>query len=275
MKAFELTKKTRMHLANAHPFKERHGDELVQAITLSVRMEASSEHLEALHEGLRDMLFWNKEEASGQVIAEGVARVLPDLRCPIVKMPLQLDLELTGYTVTIDYGLGPDRGSDLELYGCKLSKFKVEAIEGGSAAISWTIGSDEKITPELVGALCGLAGSEIELLQVAPKVAGDAEKKQQRKAAKKQKEAEAAGQQRLDAQQQTGPVDALKAAVQPEGGGDDGGSDSEGGHPDAGAGDASKAALDASGKNPFGQAEPSDKAPARARRGRGAVANVE
>ena len=172
MKAFELPDFTSLKLIKPTPRKEHHGDALVQAITLRVLWETTNATLDKLHPGLLDMLYFSQAAESGQENVEGVPAVKPNLRCSWVKPPLKVDFEVTGYTVTIDYGTGGD--ANLELYGCTLDRFEIEPKEGGTVLISWNIASNEKVTPELVGILCGMEGDTITLMQKAPEVKKDA-----------------------------------------------------------------------------------------------------
>lgn len=170
MKAYELKTPTRLRLTKVTPRKEIHGDERVQAVSLRLRQETTNEALAALHPGLLDMLFYRAADEVDQQRLDVVPATKPNLRCPIVKGPLKLDLSMSGYTVTIDHGI--DDTTALQLYLCELDKFEVEPTEGGSVAIAWSLASNKQITPELIGALCDLEGAEIEATQVAP-VKGD------------------------------------------------------------------------------------------------------
>ncbi len=159
MKAFNLPADARLKLTKTTPRKEIHGDDHVQAISLRLRWETSNEALGLLHPQLKDMLFWKVPAVEAQEQIAGLIDVTPNLRVPIVTLPLKLDASFTGYTFTIDHGI--DDSSALELYVCGLDKFAVDAKEGGSVFIDWSLSSNKEITPELVGLLCSLEGDEI------------------------------------------------------------------------------------------------------------------
>lgn len=168
MKAFELSSPSRLRLTKVTPRKELHGDERVQAVSLRVRLDTSNDVLHKLHPGLLDMLFFRAADDAGQPELDGVPETKPNLRCPLVKQPLKLDgYSLSGYTMTIEHGI--DDTTALQLYVCELDKFEVEATEGGSVGVIWSVASNKEITPELVGALCDLEGAEIVATQTAPK----------------------------------------------------------------------------------------------------------
>jgi hypothetical protein len=69
--------------------------------------------------------------------------------------------------MTIEHGI--DDSTALELYGCALDKFEVDAKEGGSVVVRWSLASNKTVTPELVGALCALEGCEIVATLQPPK----------------------------------------------------------------------------------------------------------
>lgn len=159
MKTFDLPAAVRLKLLKTTPNKEHHGDALVQAISLRLAWETTNESLALLHPQLKDMLFWRPPQMDAQQTVEGVPETTPFLRVPTVALPLKIEAQFTGYTFTIEHGI--DDSSALELYLCTLSKFAVDAKEGGTSTIMWSLGSNKEITPELVGELCGLEGGEI------------------------------------------------------------------------------------------------------------------
>ncbi len=168
MKTFDLPAGARLKLLKTTPNKEHHGDALVQAISLRLAWETTNENLALLHPQLKDMLFWRPPQMEAQQTVEGIPETTPFLRVPAVALPLKLDVSFTGYTFTIEHGI--DDSSALELYVCTLQKFTVDAKEGGTVTIVWSLGSNKQITRELVGELCELEGSEIVATQTPPTI---------------------------------------------------------------------------------------------------------
>lgn len=207
MKAFQLPAKTQAKLVKATPHKEFNGPDRKQAISLRMRATLSLAVLRQFSPYAPDMLVRRRDDADTQVQVDGVPPVLLERVAPTATLP-SFDDEFSGYTVTIDRAMG-----DIELYGCTVSKIKITEVtpegEHGAGVIEWSVGSDEKITPELVGALCELEAGDVWIGQKAPDK--PVEEAAAKKARKKQSELEAAGQQRID-QQQT-PEGALAAAV--------------------------------------------------------------
>lgn len=173
MKKFEPAAKSRVVLTKATPRKEHHGEDLVQAISLRMAWTTTNDSLAQLHPNLKDALYWKIPGEEAQERIEGVPDITPNLRVPTMVTPLAVDASFSGYTMTIDHGI--DETTALELYQCSMEKFKVEPKEGGSVTISWSLSSNKQVTPELVGALCGLEGEEVNISLKAPEVTqGDA-----------------------------------------------------------------------------------------------------
>lgn len=163
---FELTDTTSLKVAKVTPRKEIHGDDNIQAISLRLSLTAENRLLDRLHPELLDMLFYDPPEVAAQLALDGVPPVKKHRRCVAVVQPLKLDREHSGYTVTIAHGI--DDESALELYGCTVNKFAVEAMEGGTVEVSWNVSSNRSITPELVGLLCAKEGEWVDARMVAP-----------------------------------------------------------------------------------------------------------
>jgi hypothetical protein len=160
MKTFALPELSRLKLTKATPRKETHGKELVQAISLRVEWwPTDNAAVNLLHDNLQDLLWWVPPEAAAQDELDGVPAVKKHRRVPTLHMPLKIEALFSGYTLKIEHGL--DDSTALELYAVSLDKFEVEAKEGGSVVIRWSVSSNKAITPQLVGALCGLEGGEL------------------------------------------------------------------------------------------------------------------
>lgn len=172
MKKFELPQGTYILITKATPRKEHHGDELVQAISLRLSWTTTNDSLEKLHPQLKAMLYWKVPQEEAQERLEGVPEITPNLRCHAVATPLAVTADFSGYQLTVEHGI--DESTALQLYQCTMDKFKVDPKEGGSVTITWSLSSNKQVTPELVGALCGLEGEEVNVELTAPEVQADA-----------------------------------------------------------------------------------------------------
>lgn len=195
MKAFQLPPKTQAKLVKATPHKEFDGkNPLKQAISLRLRAKLSLAFLQQINPDIPSALVRRREDADVQQPVEGVPPIVLERVAPEFKLPYTLDSEFTGYTALIDRAMG-----DVELYGCKVSKIQVTEIicegEHGIGEIEWSLGSDEKITPALVGVVCDMEGGDIWLGQKAPD--NPVEQAATTKARNKKDRLEQQGQQRL------------------------------------------------------------------------------
>ena len=179
MKAFQLPAKTQAKLVKTTPHKQFDGkNPMKQAISLRLRATLSLAVLQQINPHLPAMFMRRRDDADKQASVDGVPPVVLERLALEVTLPISLESEFTGYTALIDRAMG-----DVELYGCTVSRIKVTELlaegEYGMGVIEWSLGSDEKITPELVGLLCDMEGGDVWLGQKAP------EKPEEEKAIKK------------------------------------------------------------------------------------------
>jgi hypothetical protein len=141
MRQFALSESTDVRVTSVNVRSEAHGKNHVPAVDLRLQLTAANTILEQLKPGLREALYLavDKGEAPPQPDLEGVEPVsdLPLLRISGLE-PIRLADELTGYTVTVDIGLGR-KESLVELVGCKVNAFVVEALQGGSVRIGFRV----------------------------------------------------------------------------------------------------------------------------------------
>ncbi len=113
---------------------ENHGDGLARAIDMKCVMDLPNTWLDQLDPDLLDMLFKPVEEEEPQAKLEGVATVLkPLLRSHRIKYPLALELDYSGYQLTVDRGLGGT--SNLVLQEVSLNKVFINCKEGGTVEL--------------------------------------------------------------------------------------------------------------------------------------------
>lgn len=143
--------------------KNRAPDDLPGA-KLSVEMALSSDMLAHFDGTLKSFLFTKDGQAQSSL--EGIeslgltkaGRALPQLHW---------ELELTGYGLTLDMGLGGK--SNLVIGDCVLSNFRLLPKEGGTLLARFDIESGD-VTEKAFGKLATLKSREISLLLEAPEV---------------------------------------------------------------------------------------------------------
>lgn len=162
--AFELTEYSEVRLATVTSRVEKHGDDDKPAVTLSLELKTENYLLDALDLKLRERLFLPKGGDEQQVI-EGVPESRPVLACnSIERVTLQNKHE--GWTLEIDHSGNED--DCFKLGGCKLSKFSVEPIQGGSIVLRFTVGTSD-LDAERMGWIGMHNGELIYVRLLAPK----------------------------------------------------------------------------------------------------------
>jgi hypothetical protein len=163
---FEFPTPTAVTLRHCNLREEKHGEDSAPAIDLKFTRQASNEILDLFHPKLRESLYWRDGDTEAQADVPGVAKVLPNKLFNAMQ-PIAWDLELTGCTVVIDYGLGD--GSNITLADCKVNAFRIDPKEGGTVDVTFRVQTSN--FPD--GALDKLAhklGQETQITISAPAV---------------------------------------------------------------------------------------------------------
>lgn len=158
---FELTQQT-VKLASINPRAEIHGDERVPAFDLKIEAQCGNDVLIHFHPQLRSMLY-QKNEAPDLVEQSDDPEALTALRFPKMA-PFKWEWEGTGYTVTVDYGLGGD--SDIKLADCKIDGIRITPMNGGTVGISFRVICKPETAD--VGLLCDRIQQNIEITLEPP-----------------------------------------------------------------------------------------------------------
>lgn len=170
MSKFELADWTTVELTDVGGRKEIHGETKVQAIDVSFKWETTQEALALFSERLLKSWYYNQAAEAGQETADGIPKTLPNLQCPKIKMPVQWDLELTGYTAHFDYGLGEKAGSNLVLANSKVNKFRLTVKEGGTVIVQAMVQCNSDVNETLLGKLGVLEGAKVPIKLLRPLV---------------------------------------------------------------------------------------------------------
>ncbi len=153
--------------------KNRQPDENPGA-KLSIELALGNDSLAYFDGALKSFLFC-KTGSSGkpaQGSLDGVPAVsdMPNLTGIGAKVgTLHWELELTGYELTIDLGLGGKR-SNLEIEGCTVSNFRITPNEGGTVGVKCDVESPD-VSEAAFGKLAKLKSREIQITLAAPEVA--------------------------------------------------------------------------------------------------------
>lgn len=135
---------------------ENHGTEHVICVDWSVLMDVPNDWLDNLDKSLKAMFYKPGSEdevaAAKQGELEGVEVVsaMPFLRSTNIKFPFELDLDYSGYQLTVDRGLGGK--SNLVLHEVKVNKIKLSCKEGGTVEVQLRLQA-QRVSEEVRGLL--------------------------------------------------------------------------------------------------------------------------
>lgn len=123
---FALSKATAT-LENFNTRTEKSGPDKVPAADLKISCVRSADILAHFSPTLKAMLF---NEDGPRDLAEGM-----QLRDPHMVYPLARDEEMTGATVSIDYGVS----KPMEFADAKVNQFRITPMEGGSVIVGFRV----------------------------------------------------------------------------------------------------------------------------------------
>jgi len=163
---FELKTPTKATITSVTPRQENHGDDKVRAVSIGVKITASNTLLEIVAPGLLQALYTKPDDPTpGPRTFEGMELShLPLLRAPSIES-LAIKACYEGWTLHIPYGI--DETSALKHGGCKVDKFRISPIEGGSVTMTMRIGTSD-VDEAKFGKLTMLLGEERDITLLAP-----------------------------------------------------------------------------------------------------------
>lgn len=157
---FELTNH-KMKLSSVNPRAEMHGEERKPACDLKFDVDCASDVLIHFHSELRQMLF--KKDETPDLVDQAQPDALTALRFPRLGT-LKYDWEGTGYTVTIDYGLGEK--SNIIIGDCTIDGLRIDPMNGGSVKIGFRVICHPE--SKQFGQLCELIQQDMEVTVTPP-----------------------------------------------------------------------------------------------------------
>ena len=161
---FEITTPTDAHLTSVTNRSEKHGDDDVPAVSLGLKITGPNTLLDLLSKDLRPALYHTPRNKT----VEGVDEIAPTLRTKgFDYVALNLG-PFEGWTLLVDHGI--EENEPVTFGSCKVDKFRVVPIEGGSIELSLRIGTSD-IDAESLGIIGMKIGQEISLQLIAPKAA--------------------------------------------------------------------------------------------------------
>lgn len=141
---------TKVKLVDVNPRSEVHGDVKVPALDLRFSVDMPNAVLTLLHPELRELIY--EESLQGHLDGIEVVSDHTELRFPELAPPFRWVEEITGYALTVDYGLGDDL-SGIQLNDCKLHKQTFHPKKGGTCTVLFTLSCTHGLDESAVGRL--------------------------------------------------------------------------------------------------------------------------
>lgn len=159
---FEITEMTTALLVSVTNRAEKHGDDEVPAVSLGLKITGPNTLLDLLAKDLRPALYHSPRNKT----VDGVPELSPTLRSKQFDYVALKVGPFEGWTLHVDHGI--DEQEPITFGSCKVDKFRVVPLEGGSIELSLRIGTSD-ISAESLGIIGMKIGQEISLTLDAPK----------------------------------------------------------------------------------------------------------
>jgi len=164
---FEITEFTEARLAGVTNRTEKHGDEDVPAVSLSVEITAANTLLDSIDPTIRQALY---KAVDDQDQLPGVEPATPVLRCNSFDS-VALTTCHEGWRLLVDDGI--DDATPMEFGGVKVDKLRVDAKQGGSIVLKVRLGTSD-VDAERLGKLGMHNGQAIWLQLLKPEKPAEA-----------------------------------------------------------------------------------------------------
>ena len=165
---FEIPTKTNLTLVHSQSRIERHGDDKVPALDLRFRLKGSNRAMDFVAPGLRRALMIKGQPEAKPDDAQQSLNLNVDelgrLAFPDMKYPIKFEHEHMGHTLAVEHGTK----DELVLSLCKVHRFEVTPVPGGSCEIEFSVSSSADIDEHLIGAFGVKAQTDVMASLTAP-----------------------------------------------------------------------------------------------------------
>lgn len=167
MTQFALTNWQAAKAIHVNNRQENHGDELVDAKDIKLRIEFENMRLDDwFGRGLRLAIYAPSDSAT----LDGVPETTTAKRTDLIEPPLALKTELSGYLFSIRRGIGKSKKLMVEqLPDASAKSFKLDPKEGGTCVLTFTV-RVSGLEQEEMGKLDSMGGRDVEILMIPPKL---------------------------------------------------------------------------------------------------------
>lgn len=165
MTQFNIGEWLNVKLANVNMRSELHGEELVRALDLAFSADVPNDFLDQVDSQLRGCFYTSHDKTD---VIEGVKKITPNLIVRgLIDMPIKLSKFYEGYLLTIDHGLGEERGSNIKIGDCKVNELKADMKEGGTVTLKWRV-QVSGVSRDIIGSCGELIQHEVKIKLEAP-----------------------------------------------------------------------------------------------------------
>lgn len=162
---FQLPNATPATITAVTPRIERHGEDPVPAISVTVEMTVANTMLEKFGKGLLNA-FYKSDRNDKQTPIEGVETFMTALRYPRGIDSIKFIGELVGWKVVFQHGI--DDSSAIRLGQCKIDNFAVvELSEGGTIRLRFRVGTSSQ-DQHSAGWLTMRVGEDVDIQLIEP-----------------------------------------------------------------------------------------------------------
>jgi hypothetical protein len=159
---FQLLNPTDVKVASVTVREEHHGDDSVVALTMRLKLCGANTLLDALHADLRHAFYMAVPD---QEQLPGVEPATPLLRAKNILGEIPLTPKFEGWTMRVQHGI--DEDEPITLGSCRVDKFKLSVMEGGSVELSFNVGTND-VDPTELGILGAKLGQIVSITLTAP-----------------------------------------------------------------------------------------------------------
>lgn len=166
---FSLLKPTYATILNVNLRDEKHGDEKVAAIDISIGYDAPNTVLETFMPGMLDAFYKEAETADDpQDELDGLAVVTK----PVLKFNRlgvqKPDIEMAGFRFAVEYGINEEVVAVLP--SVNIGKFSLDLKEGGTVSMKFRVQANSGLTEQIIGKLAMLISQEVRVTLTPPEV---------------------------------------------------------------------------------------------------------
>lgn len=160
---FEIPEPIVATLTSVTQRAETHGEEKKPAVSYGLKITGANTLLDLLDKDLRAAIYHTPRNKT----IDGVDPIAPTRRCKVIDHVSVNVGPFEGWTLNVDHGI--DEETPITFGGCKVDKFHVTPIEGGSVELSLRVGTSD-ISAESSGLMAMKIGQDISITLIAPKV---------------------------------------------------------------------------------------------------------